>query len=258
LRVVVVTMDSHLGGAMARAAKALQTDIPGLELSMHAADEWTGDAAALAACHRDIARADVIIATMLFLDDHIRAVLPALAARRDRCGAMLCCLSAGEVVRLTRAGRLDMSKAAGGTLTLLKRLRGKSNGGSPGGSPGGSNARGQMKMLRKLPKLLRFIPGAAQDLRAYFLTLQYWLAGSEENLANMVRLLVGRYMGETDFRPVAAAPVVYPDVGLYHPRGPGRIFERVEQLPEGGRNGRVGLLIMRSYALSSNAAHYTA
>ena len=50
-----------------------------------------------------------------------------------------------------------------------------------------------MKMLRRLPKLLRFIPGTAQDVRAYFLTLQYWLAGSEENIANMVRLLVDRY-----------------------------------------------------------------
>ena len=35
-----------------------------------------------------------------------------------------------------------------------------------------------MKMLRQLPQLLRFIPGTAQDVRAYFLTLQYWLAGS--------------------------------------------------------------------------------
>jgi magnesium chelatase subunit H len=51
----------------------------------------------------------------------------------------------------------------------------------------------QMKMLRRLPKILRFIPGTAQDVRAYFLTLQYWLAGSEQNIANMVRFLVDRY-----------------------------------------------------------------
>ena len=55
------------------------------------------------------------------------------------------------------------------------------------------SGQGQMKMLRQLPKLLRFIPGTAQDVRAYFLTLQYWLAGSEDNIANMVRLLVDRY-----------------------------------------------------------------
>ena len=51
----------------------------------------------------------------------------------------------------------------------------------------------QMKMLRKLPKILRFIPGTAQDVRAYFLTLQYWLAGSQENIAALVHMLVDRY-----------------------------------------------------------------
>ena len=69
--------------------------------------------------------ADIVIATMLFLDDHIRAVLPALTARRDKCDAMVCCMSAGEVVRLTRLGRFDMSKEASGALAMLKRLRGK-------------------------------------------------------------------------------------------------------------------------------------
>ena len=50
-----------------------------------------------------------------------------------------------------------------------------------------------MKMLRQIPKFLRFVPGTAQDVRAYFMTLQYWLAGSEENLGSMVRMLVTRY-----------------------------------------------------------------
>jgi magnesium chelatase subunit H len=245
-------MDSHLGGSIARATPALQRDLPNLTVTMHAADEWGSDPAALAACHADIARGDIVIASMLFLDEHIRAVLPALAERRDRCDAMLCCLSASEIVRLTRIGKFDMSKEAGGTLAWLKRLRGKSG--------RGSNARGQMKALRQLPKLLRFIPGTAQDVRAYFLTLQYWLAGSEENLANMIRLLVGRYTSGARAHLAGALkvdpPIEYPDVGLYHPRVPGRIFERIEQLPTSGNNGRVGVLLLRSYALSSNAAHY--
>ena len=35
-------------------------------------------------------------------------------ARREACDAMLCCLSAGEVMRLTRLGRFDMSAEARG------------------------------------------------------------------------------------------------------------------------------------------------
>jgi magnesium chelatase subunit H len=48
----------------------------------------------------DIADADIVVATMLFLEDHIRAVLPAL--RRGATNAShACCFSAGEVMRLT-------------------------------------------------------------------------------------------------------------------------------------------------------------
>jgi magnesium chelatase subunit H len=252
-RITVVTMDSHLAGAMLQARGELRREIPGLELSVHAADEWAGDEVALAACHDDIARADIVIAAMLFLEDHIAAVLPALKARRASCDAMVCLLSAGEVMRLTRLGRFDMGAESGGVMGLLKKLRGSKKGGTSSGA-------GQMKMLRELPRLLRFIPGTAQDVRAYFLALQYWLAGSRTNLANLVRLLVNRYaagarQGLAGTLKVAA-PEHYPDVGLYHPRLPGRVGERPDQLPAEGQAGTVGLLVMRSYVLAGNAAHY--
>ncbi|MDO9503540.1 MAG: magnesium chelatase subunit H [Falsiroseomonas sp.] len=253
MRVVVVTMDSHLAGAMMQARDVLRRDIPGLELSVHAADEWGTDAEALAACHTDIARGDIVIATMLFLEDHINLVLPALRARRDACDAMVCCLSAGEVMKLTRLGRFDMGAEAKGVMGLLKRLRGSKKGAA-------SSGKGQMKMLRELPKLLRFIPGTAQDVRVYFLALQYWLAGSQANLSNLVRLLVNRYAAGPRQVLVGtlkvAPPVEYPEVGLYHPRIPGQVTDRVSQLPARGTKGTVGLLIMRSYVLAANAAHY--
>ena len=254
LRVVVVTMDSHLSGAAARARNLLRRDFPGLELSVHAADEWGTDEAALSRCHADIARGDIIIATMLFLDDHVRAVMPALAARRSDCDAMICCMSAAEVVKLTRLGKFDMSGEALGAIAWLKKLRGDRRGTSPGG-------KGEMKMLRQLPKLLRFIPGTAQDMRAYFLTLQYWLAGSEPNIVNMVRLLVDRYADgpRRSLRGVvkAAAPLEYPDIGLYHPRMKGQIADAIEALPAiANERGTVGILLLRSYLLAGNAGHY--
>ena len=258
VRVVIVTMDSHLAGAASRARTALQRDMPGLELVTHAADEWGSDPFALAACLADIASGDIVIATMLFLEDHIRAVMPALAARRDQCDAMLCCLSAGEVVKLTRLGKFNMAVEAKGPLAMLKRLRGKRD---ENGRP--ASGKDQMKMLRQLPRLMRFIPGTAQDVRAYFLSLQYWLAGSEENLGNMVRLLIDRYASGPRLSLAgaqrAAAPAEYPDVGLYHPRAVGRIVERLEHLPPNngaGGAGTVGLIVMRSYVLAGNAAHY--
>lgn len=253
IRVVVVTMDSHLSGAIARSAKALASDLPGLSLRVHAAAEWGNDPAALERCRSDIASGDIIVAAMLFLEEHFQPILPALLARRDHCDAMVGALSASEVVRLTRLGRFTMDGTQGGALAFLKRLRG-------GRSDRATAGARQMKMLRRIPQILRFIPGTAQDMRAYFLTMQYWLAGSDQNVASMVRFLVGRY-ADGERRPLrgmlnAAAPVEYPEVGVYHPRLRGRMADHSDGLPAGGTRGTVGLLLMRSYLLAGNTGHY--
>ncbi|MFN9211283.1 MAG: magnesium chelatase subunit H [Betaproteobacteria bacterium] len=258
VRVVIVTLDSHLASATERAQHTLLREVPGLRLSLHAASEWGEDPAALERCRADIAQGDIVIVTMMFMDDHIQAVLPALQARRNDCDAMVVCLAATEVAKLTKLGRFDMRAPAGPVLSLLKRLRGGRKEGEPKTA---SNGEAQMRMLRRLPKILRWVPGTAQDVRAYFLTMQYWLAGSDDNVANLVRFLVDRYADgprrvlRGQLKP--QAPADYPDVGVYHPRMKGRIGERVETLPgKTAARGTVGLLVMRSYVLAGNAGHY--
>ena len=254
VRVVIVTLDNHLKGAVDRAEAALAKE--GIDLSLHAASEWGSNAEDLEAVKDAIARADIVIATMLFLDDHIRMVLPSLEARREECDAMVCLMSAGEVVKLTKMGGYRMDAPAKGPLALLKKLRGSSG---KGGKP--NSGAGQMKMLRRLPKILRFIPGTAQDVRAYFLTLQYWLAGSDENVVAMVRALIDRYAaGERMYRrgiTKAGAPLEYPETGVYYPHAPQRISESLRLLPATkAREGTVGLILLRSYLLGRDCAHY--
>jgi magnesium chelatase subunit H len=258
IRVVIVTLDSHLASAAERAQHAMLRELPGLRLNMHVASEWGDDTQALARCIEDIGQGDIIIVTMMFMDDHIRAVLPALQARRAQCDAFVACMSGADIVRLTRMGRLDMSGPPSGPLALLRKLRGRA--GRSGGASASAGAR-QMSILRGIPKLLRFIPGTAQDLRAYFLTLQCWLAGSEDNVANLVRLLVSRYAAgpREGLRATleAGAPADYPDIGLYHPRLKGHIGSDARKLPAPrAPQGTVGVLLMRSYVLAGNAAHY--
>jgi len=268
MKVVLVTMDSHLASATERANRALAKSVPGLKLSVHAAAEWGDDPGALDRCKADIAQGDIVIATMLFLEDHFLPILPALQARRDHCDAMVCAMSAAEVTKLTRMGKFDMAAPATGAMAFLKRLRNKPEAkGEESGARATAGAQ-QMKMLRRLPKILRFIPGTAQDVRAYFLTLQYWLAGSQENIANMVHFLVDRYAQGTrrHLRGIAKThePVEYPEIGVYHPKmnhasAVGRMARSVEALPSfatTGKRGTVGLLLMRSYVLAGNADHY--
>lgn len=264
VRVVVITMDNHLVSAAERARASLRGALPGLQLSIHAASDWSADASSLQRCLDDIARGDILLATMLFMEEHFLPVLDALKARRDHCDALVCAMCAGEVSRLTRMGKFTMDGSGGGLLALLRRLRGNAGKAPPGDAktPVGAGER-QMRMLRRLPKLLRFIPGTAQDVRAYFLVLQYWLAGSQDNIAAMVHFLVDRYADGPRRglrgRAKPADPIEYPEVGLYHPRMPGRLSADLADLPRvatTGRQGTVGLLMLRSYLLAGNAAHY--
>jgi magnesium chelatase subunit H len=264
LRVVLVTMDSHLASAAARAHRQLARAIPGLSLSVHAAAEWTDEPEALRRCTEDIARGDIVICTMLFMEDHFLPVLPALQARREHCDAMACLMSATEVTRLTRMGRFDMSGPVSGPMAFLKKLRGKGTA-DANTSPEDKSSAGarQMRMLRRLPKILRFIPGTAQDVRAYFLAMQYWLAGSEQNMVSLVQFLVSRYADGPRRvlreRCQVTAPIDYPEVGVYHPRMAARLSSDVAHLPSvatTGRRGTVGLLVMRSYLLAGNTGHY--
>jgi magnesium chelatase subunit H len=258
VRVVIVTLNAHMASAAARANASLMRDLPGVTLKLHSVTDWAAGAELHAQYERDVATADIVIASMVFTEEHVALVRPALEARRDHCDAIVCCMSAPEIVKLTRIGNFSMAQPASGAMSLLRRLVGK---GKKEKTAGAS----QMKMLRTLPKLLRFIPGKAQDLRSYFLTLQYLLAGSDENIANLVRYLISKYStGEREkLRALITVnePVEYPETGLYHPDLPRRVAEELavfaRHVPaKAGATGTVGILLMRSYLLADNTAHY--
>ena len=229
---------------------------------MHPACDWGDDPVAEAACNDAISKADIVVCTMMFLENHINTVLPALQARAPHCDAMVGAMSGAEIVKLTRMGKLNMSGELKGPMAILRKLRGSGK-----SDKSKSSGAAQMKTLKRLPKILKFIPGTAQDLRAYFISLQCWLAGSEENISCMVRTLILRYAdGErAELRQTLKeeAPVDYPENGLYHPRmrsshaSCNNISARLKDLPAiKGTTGTVGVLLLRSYVLANNTKHY--
>jgi len=253
-RVVILTLDAHLAGPAERVSGRLADTFPGLTVSVHAAAEWGENPDALEAAKDAVRHGDIVIATLLFLEEHVQAIQPALEARRDDCDAMICVIADSGIVRQTRMGELDMSKPASGAMALLKRLRGTDK-------PNAESGARKMRMLRRLPKILKWIPGKAQDLRAWFLVMQYWMGGSDDNVEAMIRFLVSRYARDEAWRGTeAAAPIDYPEVGLYHPDLPGHhITTDPSALPGPDKPvATVGLLMMRSYILASDTAHYDA
>jgi magnesium chelatase subunit H len=252
-RVVILTLDSHAAGPCHRVANRLERDFPGLELAVHAAAEWGERPEALVDAKAAIAQADIVVANLLFLEEHIRAILPDLQARRDTCDAMVGIIADSQIVKLTRMGTLDMSAPESATRKILKKLRGSSKSKTDDGAK-------KMRMLRRLPRILRLIPGKAQDLRAWFLMMQYWLGASDENIEAMIRFMISRYCRHEAWRGTkAAAPLEYPDTGLYHPDLKERITTNPSDLPTpNGVTATVGVLMMRSYVLSADTAHYDA
>jgi magnesium chelatase subunit H len=251
--IVVVTLDQHAAGPATRIAPRLLKDFPGLTISIHAAAEWAENPAALARCKEALKTADIVVANLLFIEEHINAILPALTEARPRVDAFIGVIADASIVRLTKMGDLDMSKPASATMSLLKKLK-------PSAKTSANSGEKQMSMLRRLPKILRWIPGKAQDLRAWFLSMQYWLGGSDDNIEQMVRFLIGRYSTRKNWRgAVAKAPIDYPEVGLYHPKLASRITTDLAELPRPeGAKLTVGLLLLRSYVLASDTAHYDA
>ncbi|MEO8333557.1 MAG: magnesium chelatase subunit H [bacterium] len=256
-RVVIVTLNAHLAGAARQAAAQLADDRVPVSLSLHVASDWARDASSIARCRAELAQADIIVVTQLFLEDQVDAIADVLAARRDECDAVVCAMCAPELMRNTRMGGFNMAASGAAKnpwspIALMRRMLG-------GDRQKGSAGEKQMRALRRVPRLLKFVPGTAQDVRAYYLVLQYWLAASSDNLVNLVRFLVSRYATNASERTNDVAhPVEYPDTGLYHPDLADRIATDLAALPGAPDAPRVGLLVMRSYVLAGNTAHYDA
>ncbi len=251
--IVIVTLDSHAAGPAARVEPRLAKDFPGLNISIHAAAEWAEDPSALARTKVALQTADIIVANLIFIEEHINAILPDLRAARDRVDAFIGVIADAQITKLTKMGDLDMSRPTSGLMGLLKKLKPKKGSSESSGQK-------QMSMLRRIPKILHFIPGKAQDLRAWFLSMQYWLGGSDDNMEQMIRFLISKYSTHQNWRGGACkAPIDYPEVALYHPALPGRITTDLADLPRPAKvRATVGLLMLRSYVLSADSAHYDA
>jgi magnesium chelatase subunit H len=143
-RVVIVTLDAH-ARAPPRASRRRSRGFPGLTVEVLAAAEWAENPAALARAKDAVRHADIVVANLLFLEEHIAAILPALTGPRPHCDALV-----GVIADPDRQpdedGRSRHGQARLGRMAILKKLKPKTK---PGAKGSGEK---QMKMLRRLPQ----------------------------------------------------------------------------------------------------------
>merc|ERR1719162_2211252 len=141
---------------------------------------------------------------------------------------------------------------------------------------GSSFEEGMLKLLRTLPKVLKFLPSdKAADARTFMMSFQYWLGGAPENLESMLVMLGQDYVGPVmesmagKDKVVAVDPVLLPDKAIWHPVAPDVVFEsnskyfdwyNNEFCPDAGIDPKtaptIGLVLQKSHINTKDDTHY--
>ena len=267
MRFLFLTMDGNHNAALREAASRISHE-HGVDLAISLYDATSlRDEADYARLTADAAAADFIFGSMLFGEEYVRPVQRALAAATSP----LCVITSNPtLIRMTRLGGLSLAKKEEDpNPPPWKQWAQKFRGGSKGGHGEGQR---QLAMLRNIGKIMAHIPGKARDLSTYIVVHQYWLHGSAENLRRMLLMLIERYVPGFQGKFPTQPPIEYPEVALIHPDAdaPFATLAEYEQWLAGrdkrarsepnrqSLRGTVGLLSLRTVALSGNTAHLDA
>ncbi|MBW4529289.1 MAG: magnesium chelatase subunit H [Aphanothece saxicola GSE-SYN-MK-01-06B] len=268
MKAVYVVLEPQYQNALTTAATGLndQNGPLAVELSGYLIEELR-DPANYADFCADVAAADVFIASLIFIEDLAQKVVEAVAPHRDRLKAVVVFPSMPEVMRLNKLGTFSMAQLGQSKSAIAQFMRKRKE------ANGAGFQDAMLKLLNTLPTVLKYLPvEKAQDARSFMLSFQYWLGGTPDNLRNFLLMLADRYVfGKAELgRPqlTVADPVVFPDLGIWHPMAPG-MFEDLKEylnwsasradLSEQARRGPViGLVLQRSHIVTGDDAHYVA
>ena len=126
---------------------------------------------------------------------------------RDRLDAVLVFPSMPEVMRLNKVGSFSMQNLGQSKSVIgeFMKKRKKEN--------GASFEEGMLKLLRTLPKVLKYLPSdKAKDARSFMMAFQYWLGGSPQNLESMLLMLAKEFVLGAEISTAAISePQLIPD-----------------------------------------------
>lgn len=233
------------------------------------------DPAAAEELKRDLADANIFICSLIFVQELAEKLVEIVGPERARLDACLCFPSMPEVMKLNKLGTFDLTKLTGGPLgsfaQQIKDMRQQALG-TKNKPAGGAFQDSLLKLVRTLPKVLKFLPGdQANDARTFILSLQHWLGGTPENLEAMLLRVAGQHIpaisleGSVDLQRLME-PVVLPDQGIWHPLAP-RIFDTTEEymawygehlvgLGVPSTAPAVGIILQKSHIATKDDGHY--
>lgn len=273
LKVVYVVLEAQYQSALSAAVRSINSNNSNLaiEISGYLIEELRNPEN-YEDFKRDVATANVFIASLIFIEDLADKVVEAVTPHRDTLDVAVVFPSMPQVMRLNKMGSFSMAQLGQSKSAIAQFMKKRKE------QSGSSFQDGMLKLLRTLPKVLKYMPmEKAQDARNFMLSFQYWLGGSSENLENFLLMLADKYVfkgSEFAIRNSEGAkyadPVVYPDMGIWHPLAP-KMFETVKEYLN-WHNSRddisedqkdplaicVGLVLQRTHLVTGDDAHYVA
>jgi magnesium chelatase subunit H len=270
LKVVYVVLEPQYQSALSAAVRAINSHNPtiAIEISGYLLEELRSPDN-YAELQRDLASANIFIASLIFIEDLADKLVAAVEPHRDNLDVAVVFPSMPQVMRLNKMGsfslaQLGQSKSAIGQ--FMKKRKEKAG--------AGSFQDGMLKLVQTLPKILKFLPmEKAQDARNFMLSIQYWLGGTPENLENFLLMLADKYIlndGEKGKEAAYQEPVTFPDMGIWHPLAP-QMFEDVREYLNWYTSRKdissdrkdplaptVGLVLQRTHIVTGDDAHYVA
>jgi magnesium chelatase subunit H len=271
IRVVYVVLESQYQSALSQAVRAINSNHPNLaiEISGYLIEELR-DSENYEEFKRDIESANIFIASLIFIEDLAQKVVAAVEPHRDHLDVSVVFPSMPEVMRLSKMGSFSLAQLGQSKSAIAQFMRKRKE------KSGAGFQDGMLKLLRTLPQVLKFLPmEKAQDARNFMLSFQYWLGGSPENLENFLLMLADKYVfkdveNQNGKSPDYLAPVVYPDLGIWHPLAP-NMFEDVKEYLNWYSARKdisgdlkdllapcIGLVLQRTHLVTGDDAHYVA
>ncbi|MEH2338560.1 magnesium chelatase subunit H [Nostoc sp.] len=271
IKVVYVVLESQYQSALSQAVRTINASNPNLaiEISGYLIEELR-DPENYQEFKREIESANIFIASLIFIEDLAQKVVAAVEPHRDHLDVSVVFPSMPEVMRLNKMGTFSLAQLGQSKSAIAQFMRKRKE------KSGAGFQDGMLKLLRTLPQVLKFLPmDKAQDARNFMLSFQYWLGGSPENLENFLLMLADKYvfkgLEKQSFAPSTyQQPVVYPDLGIWHPLAPS-MFEDVREYLNWYTARKdissdlkdplapcVGLVLQRTHLVTGDDAHYVA
>ena len=274
VKVVYVVLEAQYQSSLSAAVRSINANNPQLavEISGYLIEELRHPEN-YEAFKRDVSEANVFIASLIFIEELAEKVTAAVQPHRDRLDVAVVFPSMPQVMRLNKMGSFSMAQLGQSKSAISQFMKKRKE------NSGASFQDAMLKLVNTLPKVLKYLPvDKAQDARNFMLSFQYWLGGSAENLENFLLMLADRYIF-TDKElagapnPEALAyqePVVYPDMGVWHPLAT-TMFEDIKEYLNWYNSRRdiaetlkdpsapcVGLVLQRTHLVTGDEAHYVA